>query len=260
MVPPGFERLLLGHAIAVARSDVAPGIRRSLVSADGTRSTLHEYAARHPAARRMQGRGTAYAVPLPPGVPPQRIVVRHNHHGGLFGRLRGDLFFAPTRAPYELQTSLQLAQLGVPTPQVLAYALYPPGGVLQRADVCSGEIANSRDLADVLTKEGDAERATAFTATARLLAALARAGARHHDLNAKNILLANESAYVLDVDRVTIGGKSDAVFDRNFARLARSLRKWRDHSDARITERDVAELEAHARQAMAEQAPRTVVP
>ena len=47
MLPSGYERLLLGHAVAIARSDVAPSIRRALVNADGARATLHEYAARH---------------------------------------------------------------------------------------------------------------------------------------------------------------------------------------------------------------------
>ncbi|MGH7677455.1 MAG: hypothetical protein ACRENU_03240, partial [Gemmatimonadaceae bacterium] len=65
MLPSGFERLLLGHAVAVARADVAVSIRGSLLGADGTRSTLHEYAARQPGARQLHGRGAAYAVTLP---------------------------------------------------------------------------------------------------------------------------------------------------------------------------------------------------
>lgn len=247
MIPSGYERLLLGHAVAVARSDVAVGIRRSLVGADGTRGTLHEYAARHPGARMLQGRGASYAVPLPQST--MRVVVRHNRHGGLFG-LRRDLYFSPTRAPYELEVSLELAKLGVPTPEILAYALYPPGGVLQRSDVCSLEISGSRDLAQILTGDGANERAAAFAATAELVAALARAGARHHDLNAKNVLLTYETAYILDVDRMTLGGKPEAALLGNLSRLARSLRKWRDRFGARISERDITELEASSRHAL----------
>lgn len=248
MVPPGFERLLLGHAVAVARSDVAPAIRRVLVSADGGRTTLHEYAARHPAARRMEGRGAAYAVPLPAAgtSPAQRVVVRHNRHGGLFGAVRGDRFLAPTRAPHELDTSLRLTQLGVPTPTILAYVLYPPGGIVQRADVCSSEITDSRDLAGVLTSGGESERTAAMAATADLLAALSRAGARHHDLNAKNILVSGDRAYVLDVDRVVFDGSPDVVFARNMARLRRSLRKWRDQFNAHVAEDDIDALERSA--------------
>src|SRR5688572_3954008 len=138
-VPAGFERLLLGHAIAVARSDFAPHIRQALIGADGTKATLHDYASRQPSAKPLAGRGVAYAFQLKPTT--TRVVVRHNRHGGLFAPLTGDRFLAPTRGPYELEVSLALARLGVATPEVLGYVLYPPGGILQRCDVCSKEIA-----------------------------------------------------------------------------------------------------------------------
>ena len=247
-VPPGYERLLLGHAVAVARTDFAFSIRRSLVGADGARNTLHEFAARHPSTRTLQGRDAAYAVTLPQAT--ARVVVRHNRHGGLFGSLTGDLFFAPTRAPQELELSLELSRLGVPTPEIVAYVLYPPGGLLQRSDVVSKEITGGRDLAEILVSDGGPERAAAFAATAHLLGALARAGARHADLNAKNVLLTYETAYVLDVDRVTFGETHEAAFEANLARLSRSLRKWHDRFNARISERDIAELESGARRSL----------
>ena len=247
-LPAGFERLLLGHAIAIARSDVAPHIRQALVGSDGVRITLYEYAARHPSARPMQGRGTAYAVPLPQA--PGSVVVRHNRHGGLLAPLTRDLFLAPTRAPQELEVSLALASAGVPTPEVLAYAVYPPGGLIQRCDVCSREIPRSRDLAQLLRYGSDDERAAALSSTARLIGALARAGARHHDLNAKNVLLTDGKAYVLDVDRVELGLEPRDALLGNLARLQHSIRKWRDRFGARVSERDVAELETSARAAL----------
>lgn len=245
MLPAGYERLLLSHAVAVARSDIASGIRAALGNIEGTRATLHEYAARHPAARLLHGRGAAYALPLP-GVD-MRVVIRHNRHGGLLARVTGDRFLAPTRAPYELEVSRRLVQLGVATPEVVAYALYPPGGVLQRSDVCSREVPGGRDLAQVLTGEGANERAAALGVTAALVASLARAGARHHDLNAKNILVTADRAYVLDVDRVALDRRPEAAFQGNMARLARSLRKWRDQFGARVADRDISDLEASAR-------------
>lgn len=248
MLPPGFERLLLGHAVAVARSDVAVSVRGSLLGADGTKSTLHDYAARNPGARQLQGRGAAYAVTLPQSS--LRVVVRHNRRGGVFAPVIGDWFLAPTRAPHELDVSLALTKLGVNTPDIVAYALYPPGGLLQRSDVCSREIPASRDLAQVLTGEGANERAAALLSTAQLVAALAAVGARHHDLNAKNVLLTYDLSYVLDVDRVTLGGKPDEVLAANLSRLSRSLRKWRDRFHARISERDIGELETNARRAL----------
>lgn len=247
IVPPGYERLLLGHAVAVARADFAISIRRSLVGADGARSTLLEYAARQPGARVLQGRGAAYAVSLPQST--SRVVVRHNRHGGLFGGITGDRFLAPTRAPHELDMSIALTHRGVPTPEVVAFVLYPPGGLFQRSDVASREIAGGRDLADIMTRDGGPERAAAIAATAHLVASMARAGARHADLNAKNVLVTYESAFVLDLDRVTLGHTPSHALDANLARLGRSLRKWRDRFGARISERDIGELEVTSRRA-----------
>ena len=249
MVPSGFERLLLGHAVAVARADIAPSIRRALVSADGTKFTLHEYASRQPAARALQGRGTAWAVALPPPHDTTRVVVRHNHHGGWFAPITRDRFFSPTRAPAELFISLELRRLGISTPEVLAYAVYPPGGLIQRSDVASREIAGGRDLADVLVRDGSSERAAALTGAARLVAALSRAGARHHDLNAKNVLVTTEHAYVLDVDRVSLGEAPPVALAGNLARLTHSLRKWRDRFNAQLSDRELQEFEDDARRA-----------
>lgn len=245
-IPAGYERLLLGHAVAIARSEIAGSVRRALVSGDGTKSTLHDFAGRQTSARRLQGRDAAYAITLPgTGM---RVVVRHNRHGGALARFTGDVFLAPTRAPRELATSVALARLGVPTPEIVAYALYPPGGLFQRSDVCSREIPGGLDLAHIIMF-GGADRAAAFATTARLVATLSRAGVRHHDLNAKNILVAAEIAYVLDVDRVTFDGTPSAVLDDNLARLGRSLRKWRDRFGARISEADIVDLDSAVRRA-----------
>lgn len=247
-VPAGFERLLLGHAIAVARSDFAPHIRNALVGADGTKATLHDFASRQKGARPLAGRGVAYSFPLTPTT--IRVVVRHNRHGGFFGPITGDRFLAPTRAPYELETSLALARLGIPTPAIVAYVVYPPGGLLQRADVCSVEVPNARDLAAVLGQGNDADRSSALALTATLVGQLSRAGARHHDLNAKNVLIAGGVAHVLDVDRVELGGDPRAVLHGNVARLARSLRKWRERLGARISESEIEQLRVDAERAV----------
>jgi tRNA A-37 threonylcarbamoyl transferase component Bud32 len=244
-VPAGYERLVLSHAMAVARSDVAESVRATLIGADGTRTTLLEYAAGHPLARTLQGRGAAFAVPLP--YTDVRVVVRHNRHGGAFAGLTRDLFLQPTRAPRELAISRALRERGVPTPEILAYAVYPPGGVLQRSDVCSHEIAPSRDLAAVIQREEPESRFPGLELAAALVATLSRAGARHHDLNAKNVLVSDNGAYVLDVDRVTFGEAPASAMEKNLARLVRSLRKWRDIHGAPITEPEIAQFAARAR-------------
>jgi hypothetical protein len=91
------------------------------------------------------------------------------------------------------------------------------------------------------------ERAAAWHATRALVRALNAAGARHHDLNVKNVLLASGpaglEAWVLDVDRVVFGQRNAAsVRVGNAARLLRSARKWRDERGAVLDERELAAL------------------
>ena len=244
-VPAGYERLLLGHAIAVVRSDLATNVRTALINSDGAKTTLLEYAQRQQSARVLEGRAPVFAVALPNST--LRVVVRHNWHGGAFAPITRDLFVAPTRAPQELSLSLALRERGVPTPEIVAYAVYPPGGLLQRADVCSIEIAGGRDLAEVVIGVTGDARFAALEAAAELVATLSRAGARHHDLNAKNLLVGADGAYLLDVDRVTLGESPKSALARNLARLVRSLRKWRELHGAPITEPEIARLESEAR-------------
>jgi 3-deoxy-D-manno-octulosonic acid kinase len=178
--------------------------------------TLYAAAAGMPERREYVGRSVAYGIPLGDG----SVVVRHSRHGGLLAPLTRDLFFPPTRAPLELVVALRLAASGVRTPEVVAYAVYRAAAGFRRADVVTREVADARDLA---THPATPE-ATAAVET--LLDALARAGAFHADLNAKNILLANQdgvlTAYVLDVDRVVFRTDPDPA---NRARLRRSIAK-----------------------------------
>jgi hypothetical protein len=235
-IPAGYVRLEVGRAAAVARAELADSVRDALLV-----GTLHAYAERHPEARAMQGRGVAYAAPLPRGV--GRVVVRHNHHGGIFAGVTGDRFLLPTRAPHELETSLSLAARGVPTPQIVAYALYPAGPLLRRADIASREVPDARDAEAALAAATSARDVDeVLEATARLVAALTRAGARHHDFNLKNVLLARLpsgglTAYVLDVDRVEfLRPRDPRVTELNLRRLTRSVRKWMRRGLAGLTE------------------------
>ena len=234
--PAGYTRFLQGTADVVALGACAEAVRRAV----GARS-LYDYAASHPGRRELRGRGVAYAVPLPDGE--TRVVVRHSRHGGLLAPVTGDRFLPPTRAPHELRTALRLAEAHVPTPEVIAYATYPAGAVFRRSDIATREVVGAKDLADVLARADDGEaRSTALDATAELLRALERAGARHPDLNVTNVLIVASHevparALVLDVDRVVFGARGDArIGAANVRRLLRSARKLR--SNGRITVSD----------------------
>ena len=233
-LPPGFVRVTTDRAELVCAAPLETPLR-SIVAA----GTLYEFAKARPQARALAGRAPVYAIPL--DATGDRLVVRHNHHGGAFAPLTRDLFRAPGRAPLELQISERLRALGVPTPPVLAYAIYTAPIGLCRSDVATMEIADSFDLAAALLLDDRALRDRAWVAAARLVAQLSAAGARHHDLNVKNVLLratpgGELDAFVLDVDRVTFGGEPRAIAAANVARLARSARKWRDLHGARVAE------------------------
>ena len=253
--PDGYEEAQVGDATMVALREHAAAVRDALKE-----GTLFDYAAWHAETRPLAGRGVVYAAPLPNG---QRVVVRHNRHGGLLAPVTGDRFLLPSRAPLELATSLRLKASGVPTPASVAYVVYPAGILLCRSDVATQEISESADLAAVLTSGDERERKDALAATATLIGLLSACGARHHDLNLKNVLLARgaspgaPTAYVLDVDRVEFGRVSDSqVTERNLARFTRSARKWRELHGARIEEAELVRVAASVRRFVASRIPR----
>lgn len=238
-LPAGYVQFLAGQTRVVCAEHVRDAVRVAL--RDGT---LYAFAAHHAQARSLAGRGISYAVPLPEGA--ERVVVRHNRHGGLLASLTGDLFLPPTRAPLELRLSEQLRKRGVPTPQVLGFAVYPGPAGFQRADVMTREVPASGDLSVALMSDDSGVRQRALRATAKLLTTLTHAGARHHDLNVKNVLLCEAGdgvleAMALDVDSVTLPTSPD-VLEQNLARLLRSARKWQSLHRARVTDQELAEF------------------
>jgi hypothetical protein len=181
--------------------------------------TLYAAAAVSPDRREYRGRGVAYGIPLGR----HRVVVRHSRHGGWLAPLTRDLFLPPTRARLEWSNSFHLIARKVPTPEVVAIAVYRVGALLRRADVVTLEIAGALDLA------AHPVTPAAQAAVEVLLVALAKAGAIHRDLNAKNILLADRdgqlTAFVIDIDRLVLGKPSRAADGANRSRLRRSIAK-----------------------------------
>jgi 3-deoxy-D-manno-octulosonic acid kinase len=259
--PPGYEALERAGARVVCRADSVDALDEALAG-----GSLYAWAAAHPARRELRGRAAAWAVPLPHGA--GDVVVRHSWHGGLLAPLTRDLFLPPTRAPRELDASLRLAAAGVRTPAVVAYVVYPAGPLFRRADVATRLVPDGRDLAAAIAdREAPSEEIEGPTGSARigawvrpagaLLHALAAAGARHPDLNLKNVLLTpaadpgghtTHHAWVLDVDvvRLTPGPVTAAARwaagEANFARLARSLRKWREERGLRVSDLELDAL------------------
>ena len=242
--PAGFVKFTAGRATVVCATHVAEAFREALVA-----ETLYKYAETHPRVRSLAGRGVVYAAPLPGDV--EDAVIRHNRHGGLLAPITGDVFRTPTFAPRELAISERLHEYGIPTPRMLGYVRYDVVPGFQRADVATREVKNSFDLSAALMSTDAAHRARAITAAANLVVTLGVIGARHADLNVKNILLRDEAgtlrAMVLDVDRVVFG-QPEIVYDLNLERLLRSARKWQTVHGARVTNDELDELRGSVRE------------
>jgi len=211
--------------------------------------TLYDHAARQPDARRFKGRTTAFGITIGNGC--GNVVVRHAMRGGFLARTGSDLFLPPTRGLRELINSLRLRLSGISTPEVVAFVTYRAGPVFRRGDVATREIEESHDLAVVLREMSDDQhRQSCLEATGKLLTSMARAGAHHPDLNARNILITWDAtdgakAHVLDVDRIRFHVPGDPmVRNANIARLERSLRKLRDTESLDVSASEIETLRA----------------
>ena len=245
-VPPGYERVMVGDSTVVALREAVPGIREAL----GICRTLHAWASTLPSATAYQGRATAWGARVPHS--DIDVVVRHSQHGGLLAPLTGDLFLSPSRAPWELGTSLRLREEGVSTPEVVAYLVYPAGLGFCRADVATRRLPPGEDFPAAWRRGPIEEHDDQLDAVASLLEQMQRVGAHHPDLNAKNIYLARTErgtwrAWVLDVDRVQFLAPEDALAGAgNAARLRRSLLKWRQREGLLMSDSQIAMLHAAA--------------
>ena len=246
--PPGYERLVRPGVETIARTTLTGPVDEALSA-----GSLYEYAAHHPEARPMRGRGVAYAVPLPDGA--TRVVVRRSRHGGWLAPLTGEIFLSPTRAPHELEVSLRLAREGIPTPEVVAYSTYEVAPLLRRADVATREVSEALDLAATLDRDRNpASVREAVRVVAKLLARMAVAGVRHPDLNVRNVLIARDDnghreAWLLDVDRVWFDApRHPRVREANLSRFARSARKLREREGLPVGDGEMALLAALARE------------
>ena len=241
--PPGYLHVSIARRRAVVRAREAADVRDIL-----TWRTLHDWAAHVPDRREYVGREFAYGVSLPSSG--TRVVVRHARHGGMLQGITQDLWRGAGRAPYELVASSKLDAAGVPTPRFVAYAVYPAGLGLSRVDVAVEEIADARDLAAVVADTAGFDDSL-LEPVAQLLAALARAGARHEDLNLKNVLVTTAPttlAWAIDVDRVTFGVPRVRALEANIARLGRSARKWRRGRALPFEDHRLAALARRARE------------
>lgn len=176
------------------------------------------YAAAEPVAG--SGRGGAWFVRTPAG----EAVLKHYRRGGKAAWLSEDayLYLGDARvrsfAEYRLLSHLRTRQLPVPEPLA---AFCRRRGLVYRAALLTRRIPQVSSLLQL----ADAGQAP-WAAVGETLARLHRAGARHSDLNAHNILRdADGGLHVIDWDKGRLMAGPGPWCTQVLERLARSLRK-----------------------------------
>jgi 3-deoxy-D-manno-octulosonic acid kinase len=167
------------------------------------------------------GRGHAWFIKAPFG----RAVLRRYLRGGWAARLSRDryLFTSVERSrPFrEFHLLSRLCEVGLNVPRPLA-ALCEHHGCLSSGALITERIPQSQTLAERLPMLGDSD----WVALGRSLANFHRAGVRHADLNARNILLDGRGqVFLVDFDRARYSPGRGVNGASNLRRLRRSLAK-----------------------------------
>lgn len=254
---PGFDVVERPGARVLARPEAASWVRSVLESGRG----LHSAASVDRASQRLEGRDPVFIIPArTSGVEGAgngaRWAVRHYTRGGrLIPALMGDRYLLSRRIRpfHEAEASEVARRRGIPTPRVMAAAMYP-AGIFYRADIVTEFIPDASDLVETLFDTqrkgagGAGERLDALRAAGNLVGLMAAAGLRHRDMHARNVLLEWEGAaptpHLLDLDRCDVGREGRPLSPSPMLqRLRRSLRKWERRTGIRISEREWATLD-----------------
>ncbi|MEM6641278.1 MAG: 3-deoxy-D-manno-octulosonic acid kinase [Pseudomonadota bacterium] len=213
------DRLLPGYAWTVCRCDASVWWHRSEGPVLGVESfTPGGWSSSVPADG---GRGNAWFVQDVQ----QRCVLRRYLRGGLVARLSRDRYvysgMSRTRPFRELSLLHELERIGLPVPPPVG-ALVDRVGMFYRAALLTAAIDDATSVGARLRRgtlcAEDMQRA------GRCIRRFHTAGVWHADLNADNILLTDDSVYLIDFDR---GERRAGTHwqQGNLDRLARSLDK-----------------------------------
>ncbi|HEX7324677.1 MAG TPA: 3-deoxy-D-manno-octulosonic acid kinase [Rhodanobacteraceae bacterium] len=183
------------------------------------------------------GRGGVAFLDTPAGA----CVLRHYRRGGWVAPVLGDRYLwsgrGGCRSFVEFKLLMTLSRRGLPVPVPVA-ARYLRRGFFYTADLITRTIERAQTLAEAIrAKRFDAALAARVGG---LIAQFHRADVDHADLNAHNILLADDDLWLIDFDRGEIRATGTAWKLANLARLKRSLLKVGacDHDEA-LLDREV---------------------
>ncbi|MBX7259316.1 MAG: phosphotransferase [Candidatus Hydrogenedentes bacterium] len=152
-----------------------------------------------------------------------RGVLKTYRRGGVAGRVLRESYLLANRARRELNLLDFLYDAGLPVPQPLG-AMWQRRGPVFRGALATRELP-AQDLIAAYTEKGHLEDSVLKHA-GRAVRALHDEGVFHADLNARNILVSDAHAYVIDFDNARRYSYLNQ-FQRacNLLRLRRSLQK-----------------------------------
>ena len=173
------------------------------------------------------GRGSAWFIEAPQG----SVVLRRYLRGGWAAKIsrQAYLFSTVSRSrPFrEFKLLAMLFEQGLPVPGPIA-ALCEFHGFVSTGAIIMTRIAHAQTLADVLpvSKGEPVHDAGVWASVGKCIRRFHDAGVWHADLNARNILLNDESkVFLIDFDRARFTPGKAVNGEANLKRLKRSLTK-----------------------------------
>ncbi|MEZ9140124.1 MULTISPECIES: 3-deoxy-D-manno-octulosonic acid kinase [unclassified Shewanella] len=156
----------------------------------------------------------------------QQWVLRHYWRGGLIEKFSKDAYIFTgmkrTRAIAELAILETLFQEGFPVPRPIA-ANVERFGIWYRADLFIELVKGADDLVAFLSKSTLTDEQ--WQQLGQTIAKFHARGVYHADLNAKNILFADDQFYLIDFDRGELKPPNTKWQQANISRLLRSFNK-----------------------------------
>ena len=184
------------------------------------------------------GRGSAWIIKSEHG----KWILRHYFRGGLYAKISKDKYLWTgvdnCRAFKEFQLLSQLQQWQLPAPKAVA-ARVSKHGLFYRNDLLMEQIMHKQTFGQHLNQsmleptksEGNTSEVESeteikiWTYIGQTIAKFHNKGIYHSDLNANNILIAEELVYLIDFDKGDIRTPNIQCQSKNIARLKRSIEK-----------------------------------